>query len=94
MNSDNPFNLDNINTGSVFNVISGIISEIEAEYQENQGLILTEDDLKSILYCKLHAIFPDKIATMDPGIYASPLHTEVSFFDKYQIREIITSQHK
>ena len=85
MNSDNPFNLDNINTGSVFNVISGIIREIETEYQGNQGLILTEDDLKSILYCKLRALFPDKIATMDPGIYASPLHTEVSFFDKHQI---------
>lgn len=84
MNSDNPFNLDNINTGSVFNVISGIISEIETEYQGNQGLILTEDDLKSILYCKLHAKFPDKIETMDPGIYASRLHTEVSFFDKHQ----------
>ena len=84
MNSDNPFNLDTINTGSGLNVISGIILEIETEYQGNQGLILTEDDLKSILYCKLRALFPDKIETMDPGIYASPLNTEVSFFDKHQ----------
>lgn len=85
MNSDNPFSMNDVDTGSIFNNISEIIREIETEYQKNQGLILTEDDLKSILYCKLRALFPDKIATMDPRIYASPLHTEVSFFDKYQI---------
>lgn len=85
MNSDNPFSMNDVDTGSIFNNISEIIREIETEYQKNQGLILTEDDLKSILYCKLRALFSDKIATMDPGIYASPLHTEVSFFDKHQM---------
>lgn len=85
MNSDNTFNMNDIDTGSIFNVISGIISEIETEYQGNQGLILTEDDLKSILYCKLRTMLPNKMRTMNKGIYASPLHTEVSFFNKYDM---------
>jgi len=32
------------------------IREIEAEYQVTKGLILTEDDLKCILFKKLHEI--------------------------------------
>lgn len=86
MNSHNSFNNNDIYTDSdsVFNVITRIINKIETDYQQNQGLILTEDDLKSILYCKLRAIFPKKIETMDPGIFASPLHTELSFFDEHK----------
>jgi hypothetical protein len=34
-------------------IIEAKIKEIEREYQQSQGLILTEDDLKCLLYRKL-----------------------------------------
>lgn len=59
------------------------IYELEKEFQETQGLILTEDDLKSILFSKLMNIsdlFVPK-ATRNQNINATSLHTEISFYD-------------
>jgi len=61
--------------------IVDFLSDIEKEYQENQGLILTEDDLKCLLFSKLYGHFP-KGKTIDKGISASFIHSEVKFYDE------------
>ena len=60
------------------------IYEIESEYQATKGLILTEDDLKCILYHKLNEIdeLSEKRETQGPGILANSIHTEVSWYDR------------
>lgn len=58
------------------------ISELESEYQECQGLILSEDDLKCHIFRKIYPLFDNCQMTMDPNIYANPLHTEIKFFDE------------
>ncbi|EJQ42360.1 hypothetical protein IEE_03925 [Bacillus cereus BAG5X1-1] len=71
--------------------IEGKVSEIEREFQRIQGLILTEDDLKSILFSKLMSIpeFFSPRQTRDSNIYATALHTEVSFFNEAEELRII-----
>ena len=63
-----------------------IITEIESiavEYKSNQGLILSEDDLKCHIFRKLYNLFPNhSVATHDYEITASPLHTEIRFYDE------------
>ena len=60
------------------------ITGIEQEYQKTQGLILTEDDLKCLFYRKLMQIpnLSKRSRTNDKKIYAKPIHTEVSWYDK------------
>lgn len=61
------------------------IAEIEKEYQQTQGLILTEDDLKCVLYGKLMQIFElsnSKETRDQHNIYATFVHTEVSWYDQ------------
>ena len=93
--------------------IEGIVRSIEREYQRTQGLILTEDDLKCLIYKKLVFLFQNKYrpsscfqhddqvdylpawrsVTIDPGIFASPVHTEIPWYDqnnKLTIRPDIT----
>ena len=68
---------------SVRTIIEQKITEIEQEYKQTQGLILTEDDLKCLLYSKLMQIpeLSQKIETQDKGIYSKSIHTEVSWYD-------------
>lgn len=68
---------------SVGPVIEAKIKEIEKEYQQSQGLILTEDDLKCMLYKKLMEIpeLSEITRTEDPHISANSIHTEVSWYD-------------
>ena len=68
---------------SVGSIIEAKIKEIEKEYQQSQGLILTEDDLKCLLYRKLMGIPKlSKITrTQDQNIFANSIHTEVSWYD-------------
>ena len=40
--------------------IESIVRDIEREYQRTQGLILTEDDLKCIIFCKLASLFQNR----------------------------------
>jgi len=69
---------------SVKRTIEEKIKEIEEEYKQTQGLILTEDDLKCLLYNKLNEIdeLSEKRETLDPGILANSIHTEVSWYDR------------
>lgn len=62
--------------------IERIIDKIEKEYQNTQGLILTEDDLKCNLYKKLSAIaeLNKPVRTQDHHIFASYVHSEVSWY--------------
>ncbi len=57
-------------------IISGI-SEVEKQYQSNQGLILSESDLKCLIYKELYNVFPEFTKTMDRNIKANSLHTEI-----------------
>lgn len=69
---------------SVKAIIEQKITEIEREYQRTQGLILTEDDLKCLVYSKLMKIteLSQRIRTQDQQIYANSIHTEVPWYDK------------
>lgn len=74
-----------MNRDKTKSAIESTVAEIETEYQKAQGLILTEDDLKSILFHKLSNNYPGIIkprVTEDSYINASMLHTELSWYDK------------
>lgn len=66
-------------------LVKGFIRCLEAEYKNNEGLILSEHDLQCLLYAKIreHLVKTHrmKLQTQD-NRYASPLHTEISFLDK------------
>ncbi|MFW6015786.1 MAG: hypothetical protein ACOCRK_05065 [bacterium] len=59
------------------------INEIETEYRHAQGMILTEDDLKCLLYKKIMEIgsISEPKETQDDQILAHSIHTEVSWYD-------------
>lgn len=61
--------------------IIGFLKEIASEYQKAQGLILTEDDLKCLLFSKLYGYLPSAM-TIDAGVSASAIHSEVKFYDE------------
>jgi len=67
----------------LFNKIESKIYELENEYQNSQGLILTEDDLKCQLYKKLLEIdeLSKNYPTVDTDILSIPIHTELSWYD-------------
>lgn len=78
--------------------IEELIKSIEREYQSNKGLILTESDLASLIYCRLRSyLFPLRkhnlnksnelglnwrMRTQDQYSYASPVHLEVPWYDE------------
>lgn len=84
--------------------IEKIVRDIEQEYQFNKGLILTEGDLASLIYCRLRGLFLSRfrrnssglywrMRTQDSHIYASPVHLEAPWYDndgKLTIRPDIT----
>lgn len=80
--------------------IEAIIHRIESQYRCNQGLILTEADLKCLLFQQLQELFSRnkelhqwRCPTLDNGVYASPLHAEAPWYDennKLAIRPDIT----
>lgn len=59
------------------------IDKLAVAYSEAPGLILTEDDLKCLLHSKLSGLSPFRGAfvTQDPGVLATTVHSEVSWFD-------------
>lgn len=82
--------------------IEYIIANIGRQYQYTQGLILTEDDLKCLIYSRLISFFNRRVnplihgdtsariatnefrwrmKTQDRHIYASPVHTEIPWYD-------------
>jgi hypothetical protein len=95
--------------------IEDIVDSIQSEYRQTNGLILSEDDLKCLIYSKLRFYYCLKtystwrqqrrqqninppclnwrIETLDQGIYANPVHTEIPWYDeqsKLAIRPDIT----
>lgn len=66
-------------------LVSRIVTEIkylEEEFQSNQAMILTEDDLKCNLFSRLKAIMPSKMPSFNKDVYGSPMHSEVKFYDE------------
>lgn len=61
--------------------IIDFLQEIAGEYQKVQGLILTEDDLKCLLFSKLYKYLSAAV-TIDDGVSASAIHSEVKFYDE------------
>lgn len=70
-----------INQTTVDTIITEI-QQLEKEFQDCPGLILTEDDLK----CHLFSLIKNKVSmrtsTINSGVYGSSLHSEVKFFDE------------
>ena len=64
--------------------VNDAIDRVYAHAREVPGLILTESDLKCHLFIELSKWpeFSTPIQTQEGGIFATPLHTEVSWFDK------------
>jgi hypothetical protein len=59
------------------------IRNISDEYQKNQGLILSEDDLKCHIFRKIYDLIPDhSVRTHNCEITGSPLHSEIRFYDE------------
>lgn len=60
------------------------IRNISDDYQKNQGLILSEDDLKCHIFRKIYDLIQDyhSMGTHDPNITGSPLHSEIRFYDE------------
>jgi hypothetical protein len=58
------------------------VNELASDYSNTTGLILTEDDLKFHLVRKLYEIegLATPGETIDPGIFATPIHTELSWY--------------
>lgn len=69
-------------TAEIAESIETKIRELETEFQNSQGLILSEDDLKCNVFRKIYPLFQHSLDTMDQGIKGSQLHTEVKFFDE------------
>ena len=72
--------------------IERLILSIGDEYRRNQGLILTENDLASLIYGRLRSFFLSPrtanksglrwcMRTQDRRIRASPVHLEVPWYD-------------
>jgi hypothetical protein len=73
------------NDKEIFIIVESEIKSLETEFQESQGLILTEDDLKCHLFRKLYPYFSHAIHTMDHNIKAGPLHAEVNYFNRFNV---------
>ena len=82
--------------------IERIIRDIEKEYRRTKGLILTEGDLKCLIYKRLASLFSNNLRpfsrfhhpiqvdhipawraeTIDNGIFASSVHTEIPWYNE------------
>ncbi|MBU3979419.1 hypothetical protein KJ980_03080 [Patescibacteria group bacterium] len=75
-----------MNKDAIKAAIETIIIQIEVDYQRSQGMILTEDDLMSIIFQMLSNNYPELAnpkPTEDECILAPMLHTELSWYDKH-----------
>lgn len=73
--------------------IDAVIAELDQEYQATQGLILSESDLKGLVFQKLYRNFSEPLPTLNPKYRAISLHTEIPWYDennKLSIRPDIT----
>ncbi|MDK2978300.1 MAG: hypothetical protein PWP52_1014 [Bacteroidales bacterium] len=58
------------------------LSDLEREYQQNKGIILTESDMHCLLFRKIYDLFDHSQNTFDTFIQGSPLHSEITFFNE------------
>jgi len=70
-------------------VVIDQLKELEREYQANQALFLTEDDIKCHLFRTLHDLFPIFSPTLNANVTGSALHSEVKFFDENDMLTLI-----
>lgn len=58
--------------------------ELENNWKDFKGMLLSEDDVKCHLFRLLHdeRKFLDSYVTKDPDIFGTPIHTEIFFFDE------------
>ncbi len=66
----------------MLDVIEAELRQLEQEFQVNQALLLTEDDLQCHLFGRLRARYPTYIETMDRGVTGLAIHSEVKFYDE------------
>jgi hypothetical protein len=66
-------------------LIEKVIIELEQEYQNVQGMILSEGDLKCHLFRKLYDLYDEDLKTMDAGITTSPVHSEISYYNSKDV---------
>lgn len=83
-NDDTQGRAGTINFNELLPRIDIIFNEIQTEYRRVPGLILTEDDLKCVLYNKLTSQpgLSCQTRTHDRFIRASAVHSEVTWFDE------------
>lgn len=65
------------------------LSELESEYKDVIGLILSESDLKVHVFRKIFDLFLTRYESYDAGHFASPIHTEIKFFDENNVLSLI-----
>lgn len=65
-------------------LIERIVRKIEREYKAIKGLILSESDLKCLIFSRLMRLrkFSYPCTTIDDGVYATAVHTELSWYDQ------------
>ncbi len=71
-----------ININETANLILQKILELEQDFQQNKGIILTESDLHCLLFHKLYSLFSHHKKTSDFNIFGSPLHSEITFLNE------------
>lgn len=71
-----------ISTHEIHDPISQAFAELEHEYQATQGLILSESDIKCLLYSKFLIYFSRPILSLDNQASAISLHTEIPWYDE------------
>lgn len=64
-----------------FNEILKKLDDLELDFQNNKGIILTEYDLQCLLFHKIYDLFQHDQETFDNHIKGSPLHSEIKFFN-------------
>jgi len=70
-----------MNVDKVVEIIEGAVISVERRYQCVQGLILTESDLKCLIYRELYEDLSSPEETTDGDVRGIPLHAEVRWYD-------------
>jgi hypothetical protein len=73
-----------LNFSSLIPQIDGVLAHLGEEMRRVPGLVLTEDDFQCRLYSMLSAIpeLEEPRPTLDPDVLATPVHSEVSWYDE------------
>lgn len=73
-------------SSDILGIINKSLQILEMEWQDSQGLLLSEDDFKHHLLRIMYQnkVFLEKTVTRDLDIKGSPIHSEINFFDENQ----------